>query len=77
MKAPWRIYEGCTFGDSPENDPCLKTWVENGRKNIYGSGAAIYAQTVRTSYMRVDRILIKDLLSPVHLQMFPLSMYGK
>jgi hypothetical protein len=46
MKKNFRIEEGCKYGPDPETDPCLKNWIENGRKNVYGSGAAIYGSAV-------------------------------
>ena len=46
MKNNWTIYDGCTFGSDPATDPCLKTWIDDGRKNLYSSGASILSKVV-------------------------------
>ncbi|EEB94447.1 hypothetical protein MPER_06738 [Moniliophthora perniciosa FA553] len=49
MKQNFSLYNGCTFGSDPEQDPCLKAWRDEGRLNIYSFGAATQAFTYKSN----------------------------
>ena len=42
MTADWTISAACTYGDDPEDDPCLAQWLDS-RTGVYTSGGAITA----------------------------------
>ncbi|KAG8960361.1 hypothetical protein FRC03_006600 [Tulasnella sp. 419] len=48
LKQDHVIYKGCTFGSDPATDPCLKTWQEQGRNNLYSAGPAIWAHSYKS-----------------------------
>lgn len=37
LKQNHTILNGCLFGDTFD-DPCLKTWAEDGHTNVYSAG---------------------------------------
>ncbi|KAL0069216.1 hypothetical protein AAF712_003579 [Marasmius tenuissimus] len=48
MKQNFSLFAGCTFGSDPEQDPCLKTWEEEGRANVYSFGPALEVFTYKS-----------------------------
>ncbi|CAE6452223.1 unnamed protein product [Rhizoctonia solani] len=48
LKQNHTILNGCLFGDTL-NDPCLKTWSEQGHNNVYSSGPAFWAHAYKSS----------------------------
>ncbi|KAJ6504990.1 hypothetical protein C8R45DRAFT_1180913 [Mycena sanguinolenta] len=39
MKDNFTVFDGCTFQDSPSDDPCLEEWIQSGHENAYSSGS--------------------------------------
>ncbi|KAK7018554.1 choline dehydrogenase [Favolaschia claudopus] len=49
MQKNYTLFQGCTFGDNPATDPCLKQWLEDGHRNVYSSGPAVWAHAYKSS----------------------------
>ncbi|ESK87943.1 choline dehydrogenase [Moniliophthora roreri MCA 2997] len=67
MKQNFSLFNGCTFGSDPEQDPCLKAWRDEGRANIYSFGAALQAFTYKSNSEYED----PDMLTYVATGYFP------
>ncbi|KAJ7472720.1 alcohol oxidase [Mycena latifolia] len=48
LKQNHTLLNGCTVLDTPEEDPCLKFWIESGHENIYSFGAALFMMMSRS-----------------------------
>jgi choline dehydrogenase len=42
LKKNHTLFNGCTVRYTPEDDPCLKFWIESGHKNLYSLGIALF-----------------------------------
>ncbi|KAL0577200.1 hypothetical protein V5O48_004798 [Marasmius crinis-equi] len=48
MKQNFSLFNGCTFGSDPEQDPCLSDWMDEGRMNLYSFGPALEVFTYKS-----------------------------
>lgn len=49
MKTNYSLFNGCTFGSDPSQDPCLDYWEHTGHTNLYGFGTSFDAITTKSS----------------------------
>ncbi|KAK7006238.1 choline dehydrogenase [Favolaschia claudopus] len=49
LKQNHTLFNGCTLGSTPEQDPCLAYWIESGHQNLYSLGATSSVQFFQTS----------------------------
>ncbi|KAJ6561810.1 hypothetical protein B0H19DRAFT_1142681 [Mycena capillaripes] len=42
LKKNHTLFDGCTVLYTPEEDPCLKFWIESGHQSLYSFGAALF-----------------------------------
>jgi len=78
MAADWTSSAGCTYGDDPEQDPCLAQWLES-RTGPYTSSGALIAFLRRSTPDKVDPDLFIFGISSHFQGYFPLwfSTYQK
>ncbi|KAF9460958.1 GMC oxidoreductase-domain-containing protein [Collybia nuda] len=49
MKSNYSLFNGCTFGSDPTQDPCLNYWENIGHSNLYAFGTSFDAITTKSS----------------------------
>jgi choline dehydrogenase len=49
LKKNHTLFEGCTVLYTPEDDPCLKFWIESDHQNLYSLGVASVVMMSRSS----------------------------
>ncbi|KAJ7025768.1 hypothetical protein C8F04DRAFT_1238986 [Mycena alexandri] len=48
LKQNYTVFDGCTVLYSPEDDPCLKFWIDSDHQNLYSLGASIFMMTSKS-----------------------------
>ncbi|KAJ7767169.1 hypothetical protein B0H16DRAFT_1521096 [Mycena metata] len=48
LKQNYTMFDGCTVLYSPEDDPCLKFWIDSDHQNLYSLGASIFTMTSKS-----------------------------
>jgi choline dehydrogenase len=48
LKKNHTLFNGCTVLYTPEDDPCLKFWIESGHQNLYSLGAALFMMMIKS-----------------------------
>ncbi|KIY69010.1 GMC oxidoreductase [Cylindrobasidium torrendii FP15055 ss-10] len=70
LKEDLAIFEGCNFKSDPEEDACLKYFLESGKPNLYSFGGLVLATAMKTDRPEVTDTDIVIYWSPVHFQGF-------